>query len=56
MAAASAAAPMTHPTPVPDDHATLERHIFQLVGQLVGELRPGSAVAGIGPDATRHEI
>ena len=41
---------MSPPTPVPDDHAALERHIFQLVGQLVGELRPGSTVAGIGPD------
>ena len=41
---------MTHPTPVPDDHAALERHIFQLVGQLVGELRPGSTIASIGPD------
>ncbi|MEE8128854.1 MAG: acyl carrier protein, partial [Vicinamibacterales bacterium] len=41
---------MSHPTPSPDDHAALERHILQLVGQLVGELRPGSAAAGIGPD------
>ena len=51
------AAPMTQPTPtpndhtpVPDDQAALERHILQLVGQLVGELRPGSAAAGVGPD------
>ena len=41
-------APMSQPTL--DDHAALERHILQLVGQLVGELRPGSAAAGIGPD------
>ncbi|HJN45856.1 MAG: AMP-binding protein [Vicinamibacterales bacterium] len=41
---------MTQPTPVPDEHAGLERHILQLVGQLVGELRPGSPTAGIGPD------
>jgi 1-acyl-sn-glycerol-3-phosphate acyltransferase len=41
---------MTQPTPVPDEHAALERHILQLVGQLVAELRPGSATAGIGPD------
>ena len=39
---------MSHPTP--DDHATLERHILQLVGQLVGELRPGAATAGVGPN------
>jgi 1-acyl-sn-glycerol-3-phosphate acyltransferase len=38
---------MSHPSP--DDDATLERHILQLVEQLVGELRPGSA-AGIGLD------
>ena len=38
---------MSHPTPNGD--ATLERHVLQLVEQLVGELRPGSA-AGIGLD------
>ena len=48
MAAAPPAAPMSQPTP--DDHAALEHHILQLVGQLVGELRPGSGAAGIGPD------
>ena len=41
----------------PDDHAALERHILQLVGQLVGELRPGSAAAGIGPgDSLEREL
>ena len=48
MSATPPAAPMSQPTP--DDHAALERHILQLVGQLVGELRPGSPAAGIGPD------
>ena len=48
---------MSHPTPSPDDHAALERHILQLVGQLVGELRPGSAAAGIGPgDSLEREL
>ena len=52
-----AAAPMSHPTPSPDDHAALERHVLQLVGQLVGELRPGSATAGIGPgDSLEREL
>ena len=45
-----AGAPMTPSTPVPDSYAALERHILHLVGQLAGELRPGSAAAGIGPD------
>jgi 1-acyl-sn-glycerol-3-phosphate acyltransferase len=31
----------------PDNHAALERQILQLVEQLVGEIRPGSATAGI---------
>ena len=48
---------MTQPTPVRDDHAALERHILRLVGQLVGELRSGSAAAGIGPgDSLEREL
>ena len=40
---------MAHPTRSPDDGATVERHILQLVEQLVAELRPGSGGAGISP-------
>ena len=41
----------------PDDHAALERHILQLVGQLVAEIRPGSTAAGIGPnDSLEREL
>ena len=48
---------MTQPTPVSHDHVALERHVLQLVGQLVGELRPGSAAAGIGPgDSLEREL
>ena len=39
-------------SPHHDDHAALEHRVLQLVGQLVGEVRPGSAAAGIGPDDT----
>ena len=41
---------MSQPTHSPDDHTAVERHILRLIGQLVGELRPGSGAAGIGPD------
>jgi fatty-acyl-CoA synthase len=40
---------MSQRTPSLKD-TSLERRILQLVGQLVDELRPGSAAAGIGPD------
>lgn len=41
---------MPQPTITTDDHTALEPQILELVGQLVGELRPGSATAGIGLD------
>ena len=41
---------MATPTPVPGDRASIEHRILQLIGQLVGELRPGSATAVIGPN------
>ena len=37
-------------TPPPDGDTVLQRRILELVGQLVAELRPGSAAAGINPD------
>lgn len=40
---------MSDPTPPPGDTSELERRLLLLVGQLVAELRPGSAAAGIGP-------
>ncbi len=48
---------MPDPTPPPGDHSDLERRLLQLVGQLVSELRPGSAAAGIGPnDSLEREL
>ena len=41
---------MSDPTRSSDNHASLERRVLELVGQLVAEIRPGSAAAGIGPD------
>ena len=41
---------MSDRTPPPGDDAALERRILHLVGQLVAELRPGSAAAGVNPD------
>ena len=41
---------MSDRTPAPDDDAALRRRVLDLVGQLVAELRPGSAAAGINPD------
>ena len=37
-------------TPPPDGDTVLQRRVLELVGQLVAELRPGSAAAGINPD------
>ena len=41
---------MSDRTPSPADDAALQRRILHLVGQLVAELRPGSAAAGVNPD------
>ena len=37
-------------TSPPDGDAALQRRVLDLVGQLVAELRPGSAAAGVNPD------
>jgi 1-acyl-sn-glycerol-3-phosphate acyltransferase len=48
---------MPHPTPPPSDHPELERRLLQLVGELVSELRPGSAAAGVGlNDSLEREL
>ncbi len=41
---------MSKPTRLTNDHGAVERHILQLVEQLVGELRPGSVATGITAD------
>ena len=41
---------MSDRTPSPADDPALQRRILHLVGQLVAELRPGSAAAGVNPD------
>ena len=41
---------MSDRTPPPGDDTALRRRVLDLVGQLVAELRPGSAAAGINPD------
>ena len=48
---------MSHPTPPPSDHGELERRVLHLVGELVSELRPGSAAAGVGlNDSLEREL
>ena len=41
---------MSDRTPSPGDDTALRRRVLDLVGQLVAELRPGSAAAGVNPE------
>ena len=48
---------MSHPTSPSSDHGELERRVLRVVGELVSELRPGSAAAGVGlNDSLEREL